>query len=120
MAVSDTYHFLLFVSNPAEPQCPIQLCGWRGKTSIRAFVPRNERFHYLRMLGVEIFRDKPGLGQKRRDGEKEGKEEMEDEVEKVAEEVATKENERELDLENGDENGSSEPKTDSGKHGTSS
>uniref|UniRef100_A0A673A7F2 tRNA (cytosine(34)-C(5))-methyltransferase n=1 Tax=Sphaeramia orbicularis TaxID=375764 RepID=A0A673A7F2_9TELE len=39
--------------NPAEPQCPIQLCGWRGKTSIRAFVPRNERFHYLRMLGVE-------------------------------------------------------------------
>ncbi|XP_039978602.1 RNA cytosine C(5)-methyltransferase NSUN2 isoform X2 [Xiphias gladius] len=107
-------------NNPAEPQCPIQLCGWRGKTSIRAFVPRNERFHYLRMLGVEIFRDKPGLGQKRRDGEKEGKEEMEDEVEKVAEEVATKENERELDLENGDENGSSEPKTDSGKHGTSS
>uniref|UniRef100_A0A7N6ATK1 tRNA (cytosine(34)-C(5))-methyltransferase n=1 Tax=Anabas testudineus TaxID=64144 RepID=A0A7N6ATK1_ANATE len=48
--------------NPAEPQCPIQLCGWRGKTSIRAFVPRNERFHYLRMLGVEVFRDKQGVG----------------------------------------------------------
>uniref|UniRef100_A0A8D0APC0 tRNA (cytosine(34)-C(5))-methyltransferase n=1 Tax=Sander lucioperca TaxID=283035 RepID=A0A8D0APC0_SANLU len=31
-------------NNPAEPQCPIQLCGWRGKTSIRAFVPRNENF----------------------------------------------------------------------------
>uniref|UniRef100_A0A8D0AEX2 tRNA (cytosine(34)-C(5))-methyltransferase n=1 Tax=Sander lucioperca TaxID=283035 RepID=A0A8D0AEX2_SANLU len=45
-------------NNPAEPQCPIQLCGWRGKTSIRAFVPRNERFHYLRLLGVEVFRDK--------------------------------------------------------------
>uniref|UniRef100_A0A674P0H9 tRNA (cytosine(34)-C(5))-methyltransferase n=1 Tax=Takifugu rubripes TaxID=31033 RepID=A0A674P0H9_TAKRU len=53
--------------NPAEPQCPIQLCGWRGKTSIRAFVPRNERFHYLRMLGVEVFREKQGLGQKRKD-----------------------------------------------------
>uniref|UniRef100_H3CV39 tRNA (cytosine(34)-C(5))-methyltransferase n=1 Tax=Tetraodon nigroviridis TaxID=99883 RepID=H3CV39_TETNG len=60
--------------SPAEPQCPIQLCGWRGKTSIRAFVPRNERFHYLRMLGVEVFRDKQGLGQKRRDEGEEGPE----------------------------------------------
>ncbi|XP_038653122.1 RNA cytosine C(5)-methyltransferase NSUN2 [Scyliorhinus canicula] len=40
------------------PNCPIVLCGWRGKNSIRAFVARNERFHYLRMLGVEVFRDK--------------------------------------------------------------
>ncbi|XP_062302131.1 RNA cytosine C(5)-methyltransferase NSUN2 isoform X1 [Osmerus eperlanus] len=49
-------------SNQDEPQCPIELCGWRGKTSIRAFVPRNERFHYLRMLGVEVFREKQGVG----------------------------------------------------------
>lgn len=103
---------LVFLSNPAEPQCPIQLCGWRGKTSIRAFVPRNERFHYLRMLGVEVFRDKQGQGQKRRDGEKEGKEE--DEGEKVAEEEEEAAgNEKELDLENGNENGSSEPKSNS-------
>uniref|UniRef100_A0A8D3DFP8 tRNA (cytosine(34)-C(5))-methyltransferase n=1 Tax=Scophthalmus maximus TaxID=52904 RepID=A0A8D3DFP8_SCOMX len=68
-------------SNPAEPQCSIQLCGWRGKTSIRAFVPRNERFHYLRMLGVEVFKDKQG-----------------------------EEAEGELDLGNGEENRSSEPK----------
>ncbi|XP_008293392.1 RNA cytosine C(5)-methyltransferase NSUN2 [Stegastes partitus] len=106
-------------NNPAEPQCPIQLCGWRGKTSIRAFVPRNERFHYLRMLGVEVFRDKQGLGQKRKDGEKE---EVEDEVEKDAEEEeeGAGENEAELDLENGDQNGSSKPKTDSGSKATSS
>ncbi|XP_006635991.2 RNA cytosine C(5)-methyltransferase NSUN2 [Lepisosteus oculatus] len=43
---------------PDSPQCPIVLCGWRGKTSIRAFVPKNERFHYLRMLGVEVFRER--------------------------------------------------------------
>uniref|UniRef100_A0A7N6BVC2 tRNA (cytosine(34)-C(5))-methyltransferase n=1 Tax=Anabas testudineus TaxID=64144 RepID=A0A7N6BVC2_ANATE len=79
--------------NPAEPQCPIQLCGWRGKTSIRAFVPRNERFHYLRMLGVEVFRDKQGVGQKERDGEKEGKEEAEDQVEKDADEEGAAVNE---------------------------
>lgn len=102
----------LFVSNTAEPQCPIQLCGWRGKTSIRAFVPRNERFHYLRMLGVEVFRDKNVLGQKQRDGGKE-------EAEKDAEKDEAVENE-EMDLENGDENGSLEPKADSENQGTSS
>uniref|UniRef100_A0A672FYY8 tRNA (cytosine(34)-C(5))-methyltransferase n=1 Tax=Salarias fasciatus TaxID=181472 RepID=A0A672FYY8_SALFA len=75
-------------NNPAEPQCPIQLCGWRGKTSIRAFVPRNERFHYLRMLGVEVFRDKQGVGQKRRDGDKEGEgEEAKEEEEGAREEM---------------------------------
>ncbi|CAK6961032.1 RNA cytosine C(5)-methyltransferase NSUN2 [Scomber scombrus] len=98
-------------NNPEEPQCPIQLCGWRGKTSIRAFVPRNERFHYLRMLGVEVFREKQGVGQKQKDGQKEGKEEVED---------GAMENEGELDLENGDKNGSSEPKSEGDKQGTSS
>ncbi|KAM3596512.1 uncharacterized protein V6R79_015890 [Siganus canaliculatus] len=99
-------------NNPAEPQCPIQLCGWRGKTSIRAFVPRNERFHYLRMLGVEVFRDKQGLGQKQKGEGKEGGEE----VEKDGEEGGAAENE--VDMENGDENGSSQPKSD--KQGSSS
>uniref|UniRef100_A0A8C1SQ28 tRNA (cytosine(34)-C(5))-methyltransferase n=1 Tax=Cyprinus carpio TaxID=7962 RepID=A0A8C1SQ28_CYPCA len=59
---------LRYLPDPKDlnaPQCPIDLCGWRGKTSIRAFVPRNERLHYLRMLGVEVFRDKQG---KRNDG----------------------------------------------------
>lgn len=58
-------------SNPLEPQCAIELCGWRGKASIRAFVPRNERFHYLRMLGVDVFRDKQGQGGGAREDEKE-------------------------------------------------
>ncbi|XP_030644819.1 RNA cytosine C(5)-methyltransferase NSUN2 [Chanos chanos] len=58
--------------DPNSPQCPIELCGWRGKTSIRAFVPRNERLHYLRMVGVEVFRDKQG---KRNDATAEGQEE---------------------------------------------
>uniref|UniRef100_A0A667XY50 tRNA (cytosine(34)-C(5))-methyltransferase n=1 Tax=Myripristis murdjan TaxID=586833 RepID=A0A667XY50_9TELE len=110
-------------NNPAEPQCPIELCGWRGKTSIRAFVPRNERFHYLRMLGVEVFRDKQGQGQGRRDAEKEGKEggeEEEIEAEKEEESQGAAENEGELDLKNGDQDGSSEPKTNGGNQGTSS
>lgn len=59
------------------------------------------------MLGVEVFRDKQGLGQKQRD---EGK----------GEEEGAAENEAELDLENGDENGSSQAKANSGNQGTSS
>uniref|UniRef100_UPI0037E788FB RNA cytosine C(5)-methyltransferase NSUN2 n=1 Tax=Semicossyphus pulcher TaxID=241346 RepID=UPI0037E788FB len=114
---------LKYIPNPNnsnEPQCSIQLCGWRGKTSIRAFVPRNERFHYLRMLGVEVFRDKQGLGQKQKDGEKEGKGEVEDEVDKDAQEEGAVENDGELDLENGDGNSSSLPKMDFGNQVTSS
>lgn len=39
-------------------QCSILLCGWLGKTSLRAFVPKNERLHYLRMMGLEVFKAK--------------------------------------------------------------
>ncbi|KAM4630711.1 RNA cytosine C(5)-methyltransferase NSUN2 [Polymixia lowei] len=98
-------------NSPAEPQCPIELCGWRGKTSIRAFVPRNERFHYLRMLGVEVFRDKQGVNQGQREGDKEGKEEEKGEL--------PAEQEGELDSENGAPDGPSESKTNSGKQETS-
>lgn len=96
-------------NNPTEPQCPIQLCGWRGKTSIRAFVPRNERLHYLRMLGVEVFRDKQGLGQKSNDGEKEGKGQEEELVER--------ENEEEMELKDHNGGGATdpEPKSENGE-----
>ncbi|KAF7657680.1 hypothetical protein LDENG_00023400 [Lucifuga dentata] len=104
-------------NNLAEPQCPIQLCGWRGKTSIRAFVPRNERFHYLRMLGVEVFRDKQGVGQKGRD---EGNKEVEEGIGKEGREEGAAGIEGELDLENGNQNGPSESKTDGGNQETSS
>ncbi|XP_061225638.1 RNA cytosine C(5)-methyltransferase NSUN2 [Neopsephotus bourkii] len=65
---------LKYDPDPAKPddlQCPILLCGWQGKTSLRAFVPRNERLHYLRMMGVEVFKAK------RKDEESESKTEEE-------------------------------------------
>ncbi|XP_008945565.1 PREDICTED: tRNA (cytosine(34)-C(5))-methyltransferase-like [Merops nubicus] len=51
---------LKYDPDPEKPdlQCPIVLCGWQGKTSLRAFVPKNERLHYLRMMGVEVFKAK--------------------------------------------------------------
>ncbi|CAJ0919554.1 unnamed protein product [Ranitomeya imitator] len=51
---------LKYEPDPEKPetlQCPIVLCGWRGKKSIRSFVPKNERMHYLRMMGVEVFKN---------------------------------------------------------------
>lgn len=68
------------------------------------------------MLGVEVFRDKQGLGPKRRDGGKEGKEEAEGAVEKEEEEEGSAE--KEMELENGSR--SSEPKTDCGNKESSS
>uniref|UniRef100_A0A8C5BRQ3 tRNA (cytosine(34)-C(5))-methyltransferase n=1 Tax=Gadus morhua TaxID=8049 RepID=A0A8C5BRQ3_GADMO len=94
---------------PLEPQCPIELCGWRGKTSIRAFVPRNERFHYLRMLGVEVFRDKSGQRGAPREGGEEPKEGGE-EPREGGEEVETKED---TEMASGDIVGDSEGKMES-------
>lgn len=54
-----------------------------GKTSIRAFVPRNERLHYLRMVGVEVFRDKQG---KRTDGSTETQEGSTEDAEGLSQE----------------------------------
>lgn len=78
---------LRYLPDPKDldaPQCPIDLCGWRGKTSIRAFVSRNERLHYLRMVGVEVFRDKQG---KRNDGQTETQEESTEDAEGLSQEV---------------------------------
>ncbi|XP_053253223.1 RNA cytosine C(5)-methyltransferase NSUN2 [Podarcis raffonei] len=52
---------LQYEPDPTKPdslQCSIVLCGWLGKTSLRAFVAKNERLHYLRMMGVEVFKAK--------------------------------------------------------------
>uniref|UniRef100_A0A8C8Z798 tRNA (cytosine(34)-C(5))-methyltransferase n=1 Tax=Prolemur simus TaxID=1328070 RepID=A0A8C8Z798_PROSS len=49
-------------ANPDALQCPIVMCGWRGKASIRTFVPKNERLHYLRMMGLEVSAEKKKEG----------------------------------------------------------
>lgn len=51
---------LLDFRKPDTLQCPMVLCGWRGKASIRTFVPKNERLHYLRMMGLEAPAQKRG------------------------------------------------------------
>lgn len=76
-------------------------------------MPRNERFHYLRMLGVEVFREKQGQGGKPREAGKE-------EAEKDAENKGAGGDEEVMDSENGGENGSLEAKAAGESLGASS
>ncbi|XP_053391176.1 RNA cytosine-C(5)-methyltransferase NSUN2-like [Mercenaria mercenaria] len=50
---SALFHFKPSESDP-EPNVEIVFCGWRGKTSVRSFVGKDERSHYLRLCGVEL------------------------------------------------------------------
>nr|XP_014431094.1 tRNA (cytosine(34)-C(5))-methyltransferase [Pelodiscus sinensis] len=70
-------------SIPDTLQCPIVLCGWHGKTSLRAFVPKNERLHYLRMMGVEVFKAKrkeEDFDSKMEEGDQDNTKQMEEEM----------------------------------------
>jgi hypothetical protein len=46
------------------------IVGWKGKASIRAYVPRNERLHYLRLIGADTTQFEVNKFQGQRDGGK--------------------------------------------------
>ncbi|XP_044860935.1 RNA cytosine C(5)-methyltransferase NSUN2 isoform X3 [Mauremys mutica] len=82
-----------FNRKPDTLQCPIVLCGWHGKTSLRAFVPKNERLHYLRMMGVEVFKAKrkeENFESKTEEGDQDSTKHMEEEMDMEHNELATK------------------------------
>nr|XP_005294654.1 RNA cytosine C(5)-methyltransferase NSUN2 isoform X5 [Chrysemys picta bellii] len=87
---------LKYEPDPSKPdtlQCPIVLCGWHGKTSLRAFVPKNERLHYLRMMGVEVFKAKrreENFESKTEEGDQDSTKHMEEEMDMEHNELATK------------------------------
>ena len=47
----------------------INLVGWKGKASIRAYVPKNERVHYLRLIGADTSKFEVNKFQVKRDEE---------------------------------------------------
>ncbi len=54
------------------------IVGWKGKSTVRAYVPRNERLHYLRLIGADTSPYEKNKFQEQRDEEqKEGSEENE-------------------------------------------
>ena len=41
----------IFISEKQESHLKLEIVGWKGKASVRAYVPKNDRIHYLRLLG---------------------------------------------------------------------
>ena len=43
------------------------MVGWKGKQSLRAYVPKNERIHYLRLIGGDTSKFESNKFQNKRD-----------------------------------------------------
>ena len=56
------------------------MVGWKGKNSLRAYVPKNERVHYLRLIGGDTSKYEKNKFEERR--EKNGNEGGNGETEK--------------------------------------
>jgi len=55
------------------------IVGWKGKSTIRAYVPRNERLHYLRLIGADTTPYEKNKFQEQRVEEQKDAEEHNDE-----------------------------------------
>ena len=42
------------------------ILGWKGKNSLRAYVPKNERVHYLRLIGADTSKYEKNKFEERR------------------------------------------------------
>lgn len=36
------------------PQCYLELVGWRGAHTLRVYVQKHDRLHYLRLCGMDL------------------------------------------------------------------
>lgn len=71
---------LMYTGDSCGDEFKIELCGWKGKNTLRCYVPKVERAHYLRMCGVDVseyekrekkrFKIQADNGTKVNDGEK--------------------------------------------------
>ncbi|CAB4062185.1 NSUN2 [Lepeophtheirus salmonis] len=57
----------IFKSTDDHEQLRIELVGWKGKSTIRAYVPKNERIHYLRLIGSDTSRFEKNKFEERRE-----------------------------------------------------
>ena len=44
---------LVYLYKAEDTGMPVEIVGWKGKSSVRAYVPKNDRLHYLRMMGED-------------------------------------------------------------------
>merc|ERR1711928_147638 len=85
-----------------------EVIGWKGKTSIRAYVPRNDRLHYLRLIGADTERFEKNKFQ-----ERQGREARRGER-KERRDAEEGEKNRENDGQEGEKNGEESPAAENG------
>jgi tRNA (cytosine34-C5)-methyltransferase len=44
----------------------LEFVGWKGKNSLRAYVPKNERVHYMRLIGCDTSKYEKNKFEERR------------------------------------------------------
>merc|ERR1719203_1340267 len=57
---------LVFEEKRDDYLLKVEFVGWKGKTSLRAYVPKNERIHYLRLLGCDTSKYEKNKFEERR------------------------------------------------------
>jgi len=63
-----------YVYTEADTGMSIEIVGWKGKTTVRAYVPKNERLHYLRLVGADTTMWEVNKFEEKKEKDKERKE----------------------------------------------
>ena len=71
----------------------LEFVGWKGKNSLRAYVPKNERVHYLRLIGGDTSKYERNKFEERRAKNNDEKKEEDVEGEGLQEDVNKSEQE---------------------------
>jgi len=63
-----------YVYKEPDTGMSIEIVGWKGKETIRAYVPKNERLHYLRLVGADTSMWEVNKFEEKKEKDKERKE----------------------------------------------
>ena len=63
------YVFISHFSENNERSLKLEIVGWKGKASVRSYVPKNDRIHYLRLLGADTSKYEVNKFEVKREGE---------------------------------------------------
>jgi len=63
-----------YIYKDADTGMSIEIVGWKGKETVRAYVPKNERLHYLRLVGADTTMWEVNKFEEKKEKDKERKE----------------------------------------------
>jgi len=94
-----------FVYKDPESEMSIEMVGWKGKDTVRAYVPKSERLHYLRLVGADTSMWEVNKFEEKKEKDRERKEAREKREISVNSDLDKKSNQSENFDVNGDANG---------------